>query len=173
MATPDEIRQRVLNALADKNLTPIEAATKARLSREYLRDFLKGRKDSIGKGALKLAPILGLKPADLLTETPTAPEPEQPPVIRRGAKIRLYITEHMENRGWDDAKLAGRIEDASPELVKSWRLEQWRMQWADVQAILHAFGMEEVSELARPPAPVTAPRKAGKQPSKTAPRRRA
>lgn len=70
--------------------------------------------------------------------------------IRKSAKTHLYITEHMEALGLDDAKVAGRL-GVAPVTVWRWRKEQWRLRPDKIAALAHALGLERAEDLYRLP----------------------
>jgi hypothetical protein len=141
MASVDKIRLRLREAMKARGDSPIAVARDLHVGRDYIRDFLEGKKASLKTDvALALAEKYSLDIRELI---PTREAAE----IRRGARIHFYITEHMEDHGWDDEKLAGRM-DTDAETVAKWRANPQDWQ---IPAFLHAFGMDDVSELARPP----------------------
>lgn len=90
----DELIARIENRLAELGRSPITAATKAGLERTYIRDFLIGRKKSIGTDRLeKVARGLDWTVSDLtgVGPFPTArpsiqeviPAPDQEPPLER------------------------------------------------------------------------------------------
>lgn len=70
-------------------------------------------------------------------------------IRERGTRRHLYIAEHMEIRGLDDAKLAGRL-DVARETVTRWRNNQRQLNPAKVKALADALDIEP-EDLWHPP----------------------
>lgn len=142
MPTVDQIRRKVREVLAAVGKKPMTAARELGIDRYYLNDFVTGKKRSLRlEVAIAFSEKYGVPLAEL-TPTPA------PAAIRRGAKPHFYIAEHMATRGWDDEDLARRM-DVDASTIARWRSSPQEWQ---IPAFLHAFGMEEVAELARPPS---------------------
>lgn len=156
MTTAAQIRTTIREALAAKGVGEIGVVTAMKaqgltgVDRTYLTDFLKGKKQSLSFDFSKdLADFLGID-ADLLRVKKQAAVP----VIHKGARPHLYIAEHMEARSWDDADVAARIDGiGGAETVQAWRERPEKLVDWQRQALLHAFGMEDIAQLARPPLP--------------------
>lgn len=69
--------------------------------------------------------------------------------IRKGARVYLYITEHMKKQDISDEHLANRI-GVARETVFRWRKEQRRLNPEKIAVIASALDMEP-HELYRPP----------------------
>lgn len=72
------------------------------------------------------------------------------PGSRAGRPQYLYIAEHMEAKGINDERLAGRL-DVARETVTRWRNEQSRLNPYKIDAIAKALGLKSGMELWRPP----------------------
>lgn len=154
MAAVDQIRRTIRLALASADESAIVVAKALELERNYLRDFLKGKKASLNlKASIGLSERYGIPLADL---TPT----KEVPTIRKGARVHLYITEHMEARGLDDHKMASRIDGISPNAIAKWRDEPTKLQEWQVSAVLQALDLDDVADLAKRPAPAKPPQQA-------------
>lgn len=148
MAAVDQIRRTVRQAIAQAGETPIGVAKALEIERNYLRDFLEGKKASLKIGvAVSLSERFDIPLKDL---TPTK---DKLPTIRKGARPHLYLSEHMEARGFDDETMAGRMDGVSQEAVEKWRADPSKLQDWQVAALLHALGLEDETALSRPPAP--------------------
>lgn len=157
MATAAEIRDTIRDVLALRGtgaiavVTAMKALGLTSVNRDYLADFLKGKKQSLSFDFSKeLADFLEID-VNLLRVKKAGPEPD----IRKGARPHLYITEHMEARGWDDAQLADRIDGiAGPETITAWRRNPEALANWQVQALLHAFDMDDIAHLGQLPMTV-------------------
>lgn len=159
MADVDEIRRTLKRVMKERGTGAIALANELGLGRTYISDFISGKKRSLGiTEATAIADELEIPLKEL------TPEREKPPAIRKGARPHLYITEHMELRALDDEAVSRRTDGIAPAAIASWRASPAKMQDWQVAAILHALDMDDIAELARPPAPArrkpeTAPRK--------------
>lgn len=70
--------------------------------------------------------------------------------IRKGAKTHLYIKEHMDARGLNDAAIGGRL-GVSATTVWRWRTQQHRLRPAKIEALAHAVGLDNSEDLYRMP----------------------
>lgn len=154
MTAAAEIRATIRQVLEARGLGEIEVVTAMKalglttVHRTYLSDFLKDKKQSLSFDFSKeLADFLEVD-VDLLRVKRAPPLP----VIHKGARPHLYIAEHMEDRAWDDAQVASRMDGiGGAETVRAWRERPEKLVDWQIQALLHAFGMDDVGQLARPP----------------------
>lgn len=171
MASVDEIRQRIETLLKDRGVGAVGAvrsmkdAKATTVDRNYLRDFLEGKKRTLGSEFSKaFAEHFDIEISEIIPKS--APKEAD---IRKGAQTHLYIAEHMEARGLDDHAMSSRIDDVEPEAFARWRANPAKLKKWQIEAILHAFDMGDVTELAMPPLPKV--KKAHQTPSRA--RRRA
>ena len=170
MPTAHEVREIIRRALADRGLGEIKIITQMKkaglitVDRTYLRDFLIDKKQSLGPDfADVLADFLGLE-ARLLR----VPKGIPLPTIRKGSKVHLYISEHMDHRGLDDRTMASRMDGVSPEAIAKWRADPSKMQEWQIAAVLHALGEEDQAVLTKPPVKRSRAQKAAQRVRKRA-----
>lgn len=148
MATVDQIRRTLRQAMANAGESPISLAKQLDRGRDYIRDFLKEKKNSLGMEVfIAISERYGIPIKDL------TPVKEKPEAIRKGTKPHLYVAEHMEAHGLDDQAMAGRMDGITPEAVAKWRADPSKLQDWQIGAVLHALGLEDIAALARPPVP--------------------
>lgn len=148
MAGVDQIRRTLREALAGAGETAIGVAKELEIERNYIRDFLEGKKDSLKINvAVSLSERYGILLKDL---TPTK---DRPIAIRKGVRPHLYLAEHMEAKGLDDRAVAGRMDGVSQEAVEKWRSDPSKLQDWQVAAFVQALGFEDEAALSRPPVP--------------------
>lgn len=148
MAAVDQIRRVLRQALAGRGETAIGVAKELEIERNYIRDFLEGKKASLKIDvAVSLSERFDIPLKDL---TPTK---QKPPMIRKGARPHLYLAEHMEVLGIDDQTMASRMDGVSKEAVEKWRGDPSKLQDWQVAALLHALGLEDEAALSRLPLP--------------------
>lgn len=154
MPAAAQIRATIREALANRSIGEIEIVTAMKrdgyttVDRTYLSDFLKGKKQSLSFDFTQsLADFLRINVQELRVTKPT------PGVvsIRNGAKPHLYVMEHMEARGWDEKALAARMDGISLDAVRSWIKHPEQIKDWQLGALLHAFAMDDIADLARPP----------------------
>lgn len=155
MPTAPEVRATIRQALKERGIGAIKIITQMKrdglvtVDRTYLRDFLIGKKQSLGPDFIDvLADFLGLEPKQLRVSRGIPL-----PAIRKGAKPHLYVAEHMEHHGLDDETMASRMDGVSAVAVAKWRADPSKMQEWQVAAVLHALGEEDPAILTKPPAP--------------------
>jgi hypothetical protein len=163
MPTADQVRQTIRRALDEraKPLGPIEVIAEMKKTkryrdwdRVYLSDFLKEKpkKQSLDQEFREdLADFLGID-AELLRITKPRKLPE---AIRGGTAPRLYVSEHMEDRGLDDKRMSDRIDGVDAATVARWRSDPSKLLDWQVRAILHALNIDDVAVLAHPPRQAT------------------
>lgn len=71
--------------------------------------------------------------------------------IHEGARVHLFIKEHMEAKGISDEAMAGRL-DVARETIWRRYTEQHRLNPQKIAEFAHAMDMEP-EDLYRPPAP--------------------
>lgn len=155
MTTLAQIRATIRDALAARGkgaiatVNAMKAEGLTTVNRTYLSDFLDGSKDSLSFDfTQELADFLQMDVQLLRIKK------HQPADIRKGAKPHLYIAEHMKQRGWDDTALASRIDGiAGPDTMESWRTHPEKLVDWQIRALLHAFSMDAIEQITRPPAP--------------------
>lgn len=161
MATVDQIRRTIRLAFTNAGHSAIQVAKELGRGRDYIRDFLKGKKAS-----LDIEVFVALSERYDIPLKDLTPKKEQPTAIRKGARPHLYLAQHMESRGLDDQAMASRMDGISPETVAKWRANPSKLQEWQVGAILHALGLEDAAALTRLPAPTKRtqqPRKAARK----------
>lgn len=75
--------------------------------------------------------------------------------IRKGARIHLFIKEHMEAKGISDETMAGRLGVARETIWRRYS-EQHRLNPLKIAEFAHAMGLEP-EDLYRPPLPPEPP----------------
>ena len=141
MPTVDQVRIKIQEVLDEAQKGPVTVSRELGFPRDYLRDFLEGKKRSLKLEFMAtFAEQYGVPLRDLTATRALADRP-----------TRLYVSEHMKARGWDDAALARRMEGVTASAVAKWRTDPSRLQDWQVSALLHAFDMTNKSDLTRPP----------------------
>lgn len=149
MPSVDEIRQTIRKALKAAGHSPIAVAKDLGRGRDYIRDFLDRKKNSLDAEIMfALAERYSININDLMVTRPV-------PQIRKGARPHLYVAEHMDARGFDAKDMADRMDGISAPTVNKWRANPGKLEDWQVAAILHALDMADIAELARPPKPAT------------------
>lgn len=117
MPAIEEIRRKIKELLDASGIGPIDFAKDLGIERNYISDFLKGRKRSLSvEVTAAIAEKLDIPLKDL---TPVKADPID--MIRKGQRPHLYITEHMEDRNLDDEAMSRRMEGIAPDLIAKWR----------------------------------------------------
>lgn len=146
MATVDQIRRTIRLAFTNAGHSAIQVAKELGRGRDYIRDFLKGKKAS-----LDMEVFVALSERYDIPLKDLTPKKEQPTAIRKGARPHLYLAQHMESRGLDDQAMASRMDGISPETVAKWRVNPSKLEGWQIGAILHALGLEDEAALTRLP----------------------
>lgn len=157
MATVDQIRRTIRQALTNAGDSPIWLAKELERGRDYIRDFLEEKKASLDMEVfIAISERYNIPIKDL---TPTK---DRPTAIRKGTRPHFYLSQHMESRGLDDHAMAGRMDGITPEAVGKWRSDPSKLQDWQVAAILHALGLEDETALTRLPLPAKRPQRRAK-----------
>ncbi len=147
MPTVDQIRQTIRAAMKSAGDKPIAVAKELGRGRDYIRDFLDRKKDSMDAEVMfALAERYNIDINALRVTRPL-------PTIRKGARPHLYVSEHMDARGFDDKDMADRMDGIPPAMVGKWRANPGKLQDWQVAAILHALDFADVADLAKRPVP--------------------
>jgi hypothetical protein len=145
MANVDEIRQKVRDLIKEADSGAVAIAKELGLPRTDIHDFLRGKKRKLSlQAATALADRFDLPVKEFIS----SPEPI---TIHKGGRFHIYLAEHMEARGLDDEAMSHRMDGIPASTVANWRSQPKKLEDWQISAILHAFGIDDVAELARLP----------------------